>query len=97
VTAEIENTGQRAGTEVVQLYVHDRIAQTSRPVRELKGFQRVTLAPGEHKTVEFSVRAVDMGSYDPGMKWVVPQSTYDVWVAPNAEEGISGTFDVAAK
>lgn len=45
VTAEVRNTGQRAGTEVVQLYVHDRVAPTSRPVRELKGFSRVTLAP----------------------------------------------------
>jgi len=49
VTAEVQNTGQRAGTEVVQFYVHDRVAPTSRPVRELKGFSRVTLAPGEHK------------------------------------------------
>ena len=93
----MENTGQRAGTEVVQLYVHDRVADTSRPVRELKGFQRVTLAPGEHKTVEFTVQANDLGSYDPDMKWVVPPGTYDVWVAPNSAEGITGTFDVSAK
>lgn len=97
VSAEIENAGQRAGTEVVQLYVHDRVASTSRPVRELKGFQRITLAPGEHKTVEFSVKANDLGSYDPDLKWVVPPGTYDVWVAPNAVEGVAGTFEVAGK
>jgi beta-glucosidase len=97
VSAEIENAGSRPGTEVVQLYVHDRIALTSRPVRELKGFQRITLAPGEHKTVEFSVKANDLGSYDPDLKWVVPPGTYDVWVAPNAVEGIAGTFEVAGK
>jgi len=97
VSAEIENTGQRPGTEVVQFYVHDRVANTSRPVRELKGFQRVTLAPGEHKSVEFSVNANDLGSYDPDMKWVVPPGTYDVWVAPNSAEGITGTFEVSAK
>ncbi|MGH9529801.1 MAG: glycoside hydrolase family 3 C-terminal domain-containing protein, partial [Terriglobales bacterium] len=97
VSAEIENTGSRPGTEVVQLYVHDRVADTSRPVRELKGFQRVTLAPGERKTVEFNVNANDLGSYDPYMKWVMPPGTYDVWIAPNAEEGITGTFDVSAK
>ena len=84
VTAEIRNTGQREGTEVVQFYVHNRIAPTSRPVRELKGFTRVTLAPGQSKTVEFSVAAKDVGSYDPNMNWIVPPGTYDVWVAPNS-------------
>ena len=97
VSAEITNDGQRAGTEVVQLYVRDRVGPTSRPVRELKGFSRVTLAPGERKTVEFVVNAKDLGSYDPAMKWVVPTGTYDVWVAPNAIEGIAGEFQVAGQ
>ena len=94
VSAEIENTGKREGTEVVQLYVHDRVAPTSRPVRELKGFQRITLAPGEHKNVEFTVNANDLGSYDPDMHWIVPPGTYDVWVAPDAASGVTGTFEV---
>jgi beta-glucosidase len=94
VSADIENTGKREGTEVVQLYVHDRVAPTSRPVRELKGFERVTLAPGAHKAVEFSVKANDLGSYDPSMRWIVPKGTYDVWVAPDAASGIQGTFQV---
>jgi beta-glucosidase len=94
VSADIQNTGAREGTEVVQLYVHDRVAPTSRPVRELKGFQRVSLAPGEHKTVEFTVKANDLGSYDPGMHWIVPSGTYDVWVAPDSASGIQGTFEV---
>ena len=94
VSADIENTGKREGTEVVQLYVHDRVAPTSRPVRELKGFQRVTLAPGQHKTVEFTVQAHDLGSYDPDMHWIVPAGTYDVWVAPDSASGVAGTFEV---
>ncbi|HZR58950.1 MAG TPA: beta-glucosidase BglX [Terriglobales bacterium] len=97
VSGEIQNTGQREGTEVVQLYVHNRVAPTSRPVRELKGFTRVTLAPGQSKAVEFFIAAQDVGSYDTDMKWVVPSGTYDVWVAPNSAEGIQGTFEVAAK
>jgi beta-glucosidase len=97
VTTEVQNTGHYEGTEVVQFYVHDRVAPTSRPVRELKGFTRVTLAPGQSKSVEFSVVANDVGSYDPNMHWVVPPGTYDVWVAPNAVEGIQGTFEVLAK
>jgi beta-glucosidase len=94
VTAEIENIGKRNGTEVVQLYVHDRVAPTSRPVRELKGFQRVALAPGERKRVEFTVQAQDLGSYDPEMHWIVPAGTYDVWVAPDAVSGVAATFEV---
>ena len=94
VSAEIRNTGTREGTEVVQLYVHDRVAPTSRPVRELKRFERVTLAPGASKTVEFTVKASDLGSYDPSMQWVVPGGTCDVWVAPDSASGIQGTFEV---
>ena len=94
VQTEIENVGKRSGTEVVQLYVHDRVGPTSRPVRELKGFQRVALQPGEKKTVTFSVKAEDLGTYDARMQWVVPSGTYDVWVAPNSAEGIQGTFNV---
>jgi beta-glucosidase len=92
VSAEIENVGKREATDVVQLYVRDRVAPTSRPVRELKGFQRVTLNPGERKTVDFTVKANDLGSYDPEMHWIVPTGTYDVWVAPDSVSGIQGTF-----
>ena len=94
VTAEIENIGKREGTEVVQLYVHDRVAPTSRPVRELKGFERVSLAPGEHKTVEFTVNGNDLGSYDREMHWIVPSGTYDVWIAPDSASGVQATFEV---
>jgi beta-glucosidase len=97
VTADVKNAGQRVATEVVQFYVHDRVAPTSRPVRELKGFSRVTLSPGERKTVEFSVEAKDLGSYDPSMNWIVPPGAYDVWIAPNAIEGVQGEFQISAK
>ena len=94
VSAEISNTGQRQAAEVVQLYVRVRAAPTSRPVRELKGFERVTLSPGEHKTVIFQIRAEDLGSYDPQIHWIVPKGIYDVWVAPNAAAGIQETFEI---
>ncbi len=97
VSADVQNTGTHTATEVVQLYVHDRVAPTARPVRELKGFTRVALQPGEKKTVGFSLRAKDLGSYDRDMRWVVAPGTYDVWVAPNAVEGIHGAFDVGSK
>ena len=97
VSAQIQNTGAREATEIAQLYVHDRVAPTSRPVKELKGFSRVTLAPGESKTVEFTVHAQDLGSYDPDMKWIVPSGTYDVWIGPSSAEGVQGTFEVKAE
>jgi beta-glucosidase len=94
VQADIENTGRLAGAEVVQLYVHDPVAPTSRPVRELKGFQRVTLMPGEKKTINFSVNSHDLGSYDTQLRWVIPSGTYDVWIAPNSADGVKGSFQV---
>jgi beta-glucosidase len=98
VSADVENTGKREGTEVVQLYVRDRVAPTSRPVRELKGFERISLAPGERKAVAFTVKANDLGSYDPQLHWIVPAGTYDVWVAPDSSaSGVAGTFEVQAK
>jgi beta-glucosidase len=98
VEATVQNTGQRAGTEVAQLYIHDRVAPSSPRVRELKGFKRVMLQPGETKTVSFTVNAHDLGAYDPNMKWVVPPGAFDVWVAPNAAaEGAAGSFQVVAK
>jgi beta-glucosidase len=93
-SADITNDGKREGTEVVQLYLRDRVAPTSRPIRELKGFSRVTLAPGATKTVEFTVHVSDLGSYDPSMKWVAPEGAFDLWVAPNSDEGIHGEFQV---
>jgi beta-glucosidase len=94
VEADVENLGQRSGTEVVQLYIHNRVAPTSRPVRELKGFQRITLRPGEKRTVAFAVPAQELGSYDTHMRWVIPAGTYDLWIAPNAAEGLGSTFQV---
>jgi beta-glucosidase len=96
VAADLRNTGSRTATEVVQLYIHDRVAPTAPPVRELKGFSRVTLGPGEQQQVEFRVRTTELGTYHPDMHWVVPAGTYDVWVAPNSAEGIHGTFEVGA-
>jgi len=94
VQGEIQNVGRHTATEVVQVYTHDRVAPTSRPVRELKGFLRVTLLPGESRTLEFTLAAEDLGSYDADLQSVVPQGTYDVWLAPNAADGVHGTFQI---
>lgn len=94
VTADVKNTGQRAGTEIAEFYVRDLVAPTAPPVKELKGFTRVTLAPGEQKQVEFTVSAHDLGTYDTHMQWVVPEGTYDLWVGPSSAQGLEGSFQI---
>jgi hypothetical protein len=73
VTASVDvaNTGDRKGDEVVQVYLHDPVASISQPVRRLRGFERLTLAPGEQRTVSFTLDGSDFGSYDNRGRFVV--------------------------
>jgi len=96
VSAEIRNTGNRAGVEVVQLYVRDLVAPTSRPVRELKGFRRVHLEAGARTTVSFELAVADLAHWEPGRGWVAPAGRFDVWIAPDAEGGERGELTVEA-
>ncbi len=86
VTAEVENTGSRAGDEVVQLYIRDLFASVSRPVKELKGFQRITLAAGEKKRVEFSLSHSMLGFYNFDSKFVVEPGRFKLWVGNSSED-----------
>ncbi len=96
VRARVTNSGTRAATEVVQLYVHDVTASITRPVRELKDYRRVTLAPGESKTVEFVLKAADLRFIGTGNRPTVEPGSFRVWVAPSAEaEGVNGSFTLA--
>jgi beta-glucosidase len=94
VSAEVENTGARAGVEVVQLYIRDVAASLARPVRELKGFRRVALAPGERKVVEFTLAPEQLGFHDRAQRFVVEPGEFRVWVGPNSAEGLEGSFEV---
>jgi len=94
VTATISNTGDVEGTEIVQLYTRDLVASYTRPVRELKNYQRVTLAPGESKEVYFELEARQLGFYHPDGKFVVEPGQFHVWVAPNAAEGLQAEFEL---
>jgi beta-glucosidase len=94
VSAVVENTGAHVGDEVVQLYVRDLVASVTRPVRELKGFERVTLDPGEAQRVRFELPASELGLYGPDMRYVVEPGAFAVWVGPSAAEGLEGMFVV---
>ena len=96
VTATVTNHGSRAAEEVVQLYVHDRTASVTRPVRELKAFRKLALAPGQSEVVRFTLRAADLGFYGRDGKLRLEPGTFDVWIAPSAESpGVSGSFALA--
>jgi beta-glucosidase len=94
VTADVENTGKRAGDEVVQLYIRDVAASIARPVKELKGFQRVTLQPGAKRSVEFVLRPEHLGFYNQEMKFVVEPGEFRVMVGSNSQDVIEKTFEV---
>jgi beta-glucosidase len=97
ITADIKNTGSRAGTETVQLYVRDLVGDLVRPVKELKGFQQVTLEPGEQQTVSFSVHTDDLGFYNQAKEYVTEPGQFHLWVGKNAEEGLQGSFEIEAE
>jgi len=94
VSIDVKNLSQHAGDEVVQLYVQDVVASMSRPVKELKGFRRITFQPGETKTVEFTLVASELGFYDESMQYVVEPGVFKVWVGTNSAEGIIGEFEI---
>lgn len=84
VGVDVKNTGSVAGTEVVQLYVRNTDASVSQPVRELKGFSRVTLAPNESKHVEFPLGFKELSFYNAEFRRTVEPTTYDIWVGGNS-------------
>ena len=92
-TVTVANTGSREGTEVVQLYVRDEVASVSRPVRELKAFQRVTLKPNESRTVTLRVAVKDLWFIGLDMKPVVEPGMFRVYVGPNSAEGLEASFE----
>ena len=97
VSATITNRGTRSAEEVVQFYTHDRTASLTRPVRELKAFRKVQLAPGQSEVVRFTLRAADLSFYAPDGKLRIEAGTFDVWIAPSAEsDGVRGSFDLLA-
>lgn len=98
VSFEVTNTGQRAGDEVVQLYLHDIVASVTRPVKELKGFKRITLQPGETKAVSFSVDVRQMAFYDREMNYIVEPGEIEVLVGASSEDiRLRGRFIISGQ
>lgn len=90
----ITNTGHTFGEEVVQLYVRDVTGTVTRPVKELKGFQKIGLEPGESKEVTFNLKTEDLHYYGADGKWGVEPGTIQVWIGPNAADGLEASFEI---
>ncbi|MGN6374152.1 MAG: glycoside hydrolase family 3 N-terminal domain-containing protein [Sphingomonas sp.] len=90
--ATITNSGSHAAEEVVQLYVRDRTASVAQPIRELKGFRKIALAPGASQAVRFTLSRKDLLFVGQDMAWTVERGAFDFWIAPSAAEGLQGSF-----
>jgi beta-glucosidase len=93
-SVDVTNSGSRSGDEVVQLYIHDPVASISQPVRRLRDFERVTLAPGETKTVTFNLDRSDVGFYDNTGRFVVEPGQIDVYAGDSSKATLTKSFTV---
>jgi beta-glucosidase len=94
VSIAVTNTGPREGAEVVQLYLRDEVASVTRPVRQLAGFRRVSLKPGEARTIAFALGPKELGFYDRDMRFRVEPGRFHVFVGTSSIGGVEGTFEV---
>lgn len=93
VSVDVSNTGSRAGDEVAQLYIHQRAGSASRPVRQLKGFERVNLAAGAKQTIHFTLGPEELQFWSPAKKqWVIEPEQFDVWVGGDSTAKLHGEF-----
>jgi beta-glucosidase len=94
VSVQVTNTGKRAGDEVVQMYIRDEVSSVTRPVRELKGFQRLSLAEGESKRVTFRITPDKLEFYNREMKRVVEPGKFSVMIGGDSKAVLTQTFEV---
>lgn len=94
VSARVANAGDRAMDEVVQLYVHPRVAGVTQPVRRLVDYQRVKLAPGDARVVRFTIQRDALLHVGADLKPEADPGIFDLWIAPSAETGLKGSFEL---
>jgi beta-glucosidase len=97
VSVDVRNSGDRAGDEVVQLYIRDDVASVAEPIKALKGFRRITLQPGEFRTVTFTLAPAALALYDRQMRRVVEPGTFSVYVGGNSEDVLRSSFEVTGE
>ncbi len=92
ITAQVTNVGRRPGSDVAQLYVRDLVGQTTRPVKELKGFQRVTLNPGETRQIRFTLDRMELAYYGLDNQLRIDPGEFQVWIGPDSDFGLVAQF-----
>ncbi|MBC9797015.1 beta-glucosidase BglX [Sinomicrobium weinanense] len=97
VTAKVTNTGNRDGEEVVQLYLHDKVASITPPVKQLKGFEKVFIRKGETATVKFELSAEDLKFYGPDLEWKYEPGEFELFVAGNSDMPFTHSFELVAE
>ena len=88
----VTNTGKRAGETVIQLYLHDVVASISRPVKELRGFEKIMLQPGESRTVNFTITPEDLTFYNAQMQQVVEPGKFEVFIGVDSQRVKAESF-----
>jgi beta-glucosidase len=91
VKAKVKNSGTYDADEIVQLYVRDRVGSITRPIKELKGFKRITIKQGETADVEFTLTGSDLEFFN-GRETLTEPGEFDVWIGPNSVEGLHSDF-----
>ncbi|HYV27112.1 MAG TPA: fibronectin type III-like domain-contianing protein, partial [Candidatus Eisenbacteria bacterium] len=86
ILVDVKNTGKRTGTEVVQMYIRDCVSSVTRPVKELKGFKRIELKPGEKRTVALDITSELLAFYDINMKFVVEPGEFEIMVGNSSRD-----------
>jgi beta-glucosidase len=97
VRVDVTNAGERAGDEIVQLYIRDQVSSVTRPIKALKGFRRISLQAGETKTVEFLITPDQLAFLNQEMEWQVEPGLFSVMVGGNSEELDTVTLEVIAR
>ena len=87
VLVDVTNTGKRDGTEVVQMYIRDLVSSVTRPIKELKGFQKISLAVGETRIVSIDITPESLAFYDVNMKYVVEPGEFEIMVGNSSRDG----------
>lgn len=94
VSCKVTNTGKRAGAEVVQLYIRDLVGSVTRPVKELKNFQKILLQPGETKDVSFTINNMDLAFYRKDMSFGTEAGKFEVFIGSNSRDVMKATFEL---
>jgi beta-glucosidase len=96
VSVEVQNVGERAGVETAQLYIHEAYTPVATPVKQLRGFERIALEPGETKTATFTLTPEDLQLLDRDMHWVVVPGDFEIMIGrSSADIGLKGALKVS--